>query len=196
MSSSMSGSKSSRVLVCFGNGELALGVITNFLTTLASHNVASLLSLSTSSSKLKFLKEGGVMDSVRGMFSLSELIQSGTSKNLGLYSCSFVLGHGPESEVTLLSFFWGVNTPGSFWGTCFPSLTGFFQGQNFSVHFSVSSTKVWLPVWVLTLRIRSTASSGRSQVKKPFFKSHLEFRDLVMLSKNIEYNIIASCLTV
>ena len=50
------------------------------------------------------------MDSVGGMFSLSELMQSGSSKNLGLYSCSVGLGHGPESEVMLLSFFWGVNT--------------------------------------------------------------------------------------
>ena len=100
----MSGSKSLSVLVCFRNGKLALGVVTNFLTTLASHNVASLSSLSTSSSRLKFLKEGGVMDSVRGMFSLSELIQSGSSKNLGLYLCSVRLGHSPESEVMLLSF--------------------------------------------------------------------------------------------
>ena len=138
----MSGSKSSKVLVCFGNSKLALGVVINFLATLASYNVASLLSSSTSSSKLKFLKEGGVTDSVRGMFSLSELIQSGSSKNLGLYSCSVGLGHSPESEVMLLSFFWGVNTPGSFWGTCFLSLTSFFQGWNFSVHFSMSSTKV------------------------------------------------------
>ena len=122
--------------------KLALGVITYFLTTLASHDVASLLSSSTSSSKLKFLKEGGVTDSVGGMFSLSELIQSGSSKNLCLYSCSVGLGHGPESEVMLLSFFWGVSTPGSFWGTCFPSLTSFFQGWNFSVCFSVSSNKV------------------------------------------------------
>ena len=60
----------------------------------------------------------------------------------------------------------------------------------------MSSTKVLLPVWVLTLRIRSITSSGKSQVKKPFLKSQLEFRDLTMLSKNIEYNIIASCLTV
>ena len=136
----MSGSKSSSVLVYFGNGKLALGVVTNFLATLASHDVASLSS--TSSSKLKFLKEGGVTDSVRGMFSLSELIQSGLSKNQGLYSCSVGMGHGPESEVMLFSFFRGVNTPGSFQGTCFLSLTSFFQGRNFSVHFSVSSTKV------------------------------------------------------
>ena len=142
MSSSVSGSKSSRVLVHFGNGKLAPGVVTNFLATLASHDVASLLSLSTSSSKLKFLQEEGLMDSVRGMFSLSELIQSGSSKNLGLYSCSVRLGHGPESEVMLLSFFWGANTPGSFQGTCFPCLTSFFQGWNFSVCFSMSSTKV------------------------------------------------------
>ena len=105
MSSSVSGSKSSRVLICFGNGKLALGVVINFLATLASHDVASLLSSSTSSFKLKFLKEGGVTDSVRGMFSLSELIQSGSSKNLCLYLCSVGLGHGPESKVILLSFF-------------------------------------------------------------------------------------------
>ena len=146
MSSSVSGSKSSSVLVHFRKGKLALGVVTNFLTTLASHDVTSFSLSSASSSRFKFLKEGGVTDSVRhvvsGMFSLSELIQSGSSKNLGLYSCSARLGHGPESEVMLLSFFWGVNTPGSFWGTCFPSLIGFFQGQNFSVHFSMPSTKV------------------------------------------------------
>ena len=128
---------------------------------------------------------------------MSELIQSGSSKNLGLYSCSVILGHGPESEVILLSFFQGVNTPGSFGGTCFPSLTCFFQGQNFSVCFSVSSTNVWFPVWVLTFKIRSIASSGKSQVEKLFLKSHLEFRDLAMISKiYTEHNIIASCLTV
>ena len=141
MSSSVSGSKSLSVLVCFGKGKLGLGVVTHFLTTLASHNVASFSLSSASSSRLKFLKEG-VTDSVGGMFSLSELVQSGSSKNLGLYSCSVGLGHGPESEVMLLSFFQGVNTPGSFQGTCFPSLTSFFQGWNFSVHSSVSSTKV------------------------------------------------------
>ena len=119
MSSSMSGSKSSSMLAHFRKGELALGDVINFLATLASHDVASFSLSSTSSSRLKFLKEGGVTDSVRGMFSLSELIQSGSSKNLGLYSCSVRLGHGPESEVMLLSYFQGVNTPGSFQGTCF-----------------------------------------------------------------------------
>ena len=142
MSLSVSGSKSSSVLAHFGKGELALGVVINFLTTLASHDVASFSLSSASSSRLKFLKEGGVTDSVGGMFSLSELMQSGSSRNLGLYSCSVGLGHDPESEVMLLSFFQGVNTPGSFQGTCFPSLIGFFQGPNFSVHFSVSTTKV------------------------------------------------------
>ena len=178
MSLSVSGSRSSKVLVF-----LALGIVSTFLATLASHDVASFSGLFTSSSKLKFLKEGGVTDSVGGMFSLSELIQSGSTKNLGLYSCSTGLEHGPESEVILLSFLWGVSTPGSFWGTCFPTLTCFFQGQNFSVCFSVSSTNVWFPVWVLTFKIRSIASSGKSQVKKPFSKSHLEFRDFAMLSK-------------
>ena len=91
------------------------------------------------------------MDSVGGMFSLSEFRYSGSLKNLGLYSVSVRLeGHGPESEVMLLLFFLGVNTPGSLLGLDSPSLVGFFHGLNFSVHFSVSSTKVWLPVLVLT----------------------------------------------
>ena len=105
-----------------------------FLAILASHGVASFSLSLASSSRLKFFKEGGVTDSVRGIFSLSELRQSGSSKNLGLYSFSLGLeGHGPESEVILLSFFQRVNTPGSFQGTGFPSLVGFFQGLNFSV---------------------------------------------------------------
>ena len=54
-----------------------------FLATLASHDVTSFSLSLASSSKLKFFKEGGVMDSVGGMFSLSELRQSGSSKNLG-----------------------------------------------------------------------------------------------------------------
>ena len=137
MSLFMSGSKSSSVLVHFRKGELALGVV-----IMASQDVASFSLSSASSSGLKFLKEGGVTDSVRSMFSLSELMQSDLSKNLGLYSCSVGLGHGPESEVMLFSFFQGVNTPGSFQETYFPSLIGFFQSRNFSVQFSMSSTKV------------------------------------------------------
>ena len=115
MLSSVSSSKSSSVLVHFGKEELALGVIIMFLTRLASHDVALFLLSLASSSRLKFFKDGGVTDSVRGMFSWSELRQSGSSKNLGLYSFSVRLeGHGSESEVILLSFFWGVNTSGSF----------------------------------------------------------------------------------
>ena len=152
--------------------------------TLASQDVASFSLPVIPSSRLKFFKEGGVTDSLGGMFSLLELKQSGSSKNQGLYSVSVGLeGHGPESEVILLSFFLGVNTPGSFLGLDFPSLVSFFHRLNFSVHFSVSSTKVWLPVLVFTFTTRSTASSGRSQVKKPFSKSHLEFSDLAMFSK-------------
>ena len=56
----MSSSKSSKVLVCFRKGKLALGVLTNFLTTLASHDVTLFSLSSASSSRLKFLKEGGV----------------------------------------------------------------------------------------------------------------------------------------
>ena len=155
-----------------------------FLTTLASQDVASFSFPFVPSSKLKFFKEGGIMDSGGGIFSLSELRHSGSSKNQGLYLVSVRLeGHGPESEVMLLSFFLGANTPGSFLGLEFPFLVGFFHGLNFSVHFSVSSTNVWLPVLVLTFTTRSMASSGRSLVKNLFSKSHLEFRDLDMFSK-------------
>ena len=143
--SSMSVSRSSNVLVFFfGYGELDLGSNSTFQATLASHDVAScslLLSL-FSFSKLKFLSEGGVIDSIGGIFSLSESKHSGSSKYFGLYSCSVGLRHCPESEVTLTSLFFGVRTPGSFWGNCFPSSDSFFHGQNFSVRFSVSSTSV------------------------------------------------------
>ena len=132
MLSSVSVSRSSRVWVFFfGNGELDLGSESKFQATLASHNVASCSILLFSSSILKFFKEGGVIDSIGGIFSLSELGQSGSSKYLGLYSCSVGLGHGPDSEVMLILFFLGVKTPGSFWGNCFPSLDGFFHGWNF-----------------------------------------------------------------
>ena len=164
MLSSVSVSRSSRVQVFFfGYGELDLGSESKFQATFASHDVA--LCSSFSSSRLKFFREGGVIDSIGGIFSLSELKQSGSSKYLGLHSCSVGLGHHPESEVTLISLFLGVKTPGSFLGNCFPSLDGFFHGQNFSVHFSVSSTSVWFPVFVFTFSIRSTASSGKSHEK-------------------------------
>ena len=176
ISSSVSGSRSSNVLVHLGYGELALGVVTIFLATLASQDVASLLLLLVPSSKLKFFREGGVMDSVGSTFSLSELRYSGSSKNLGLYSVSVRL-HGPESEVMLLLFFLGVNTPGSILGLEYPSLVGFFHSLNFSVCFSVSSTKVWSPVLVLTFTTRSMVPSGRSHEKNPFSKLHLEFTD-------------------
>ena len=91
------------------------------------------------------------------------------------------LGHCPESEVMLISFFLGVRTPGSFWGKCFPSLDGFFHGQNFSVCFSVSSTSTWFPIFILTFKIRSTVSSGKLHEKNPFLKSHWEFSDLAIV---------------
>ena len=46
----------------------------------------------------------------------------------------------------------------------------------------------------LTFKIRSIVSSGRSQVKKPFSKSHHEFSNLAIVIYNIKGNIIASCL--
>ena len=92
------------------------------IATLAFHDVASVSFPVVTSSKLKFFKEGGVIDSIGGIFSLPELKHSGSSKNQGLYSVFVGLeGHGPESEVMLLSFFLGVNTPGSFLGLVFPS---------------------------------------------------------------------------
>ena len=118
------------------------------------------------------------------MFFLLELKHSGSSKNQGLYSISvWPEGHGPESEVTLMSFFLGDNTPGSFLGLVFPSLVGFFHGLNFSVHFLVSSTNVWLPVLVFTFNTRRTVSSGRLQLKNPLLKSHFQLRDLAMFIK-------------
>ena len=125
--------------------------------------------------------KGGVTNSIGGKFSLSELNHSGSSKYLGLYSWSVGLGHSSESEVTLISFFFGVKTPGSFRGTCFSSLDGFFYGWNFSVHFSVSSTNVWFPIFVLTFKIGSTVSSGKSHEKNPFLKLHWEFSSLAIV---------------
>ena len=54
-----------------------------------------------------------MIDSIGGIFSLLELGQSVSLKYLDLYLCSVGLGHGPESEVTLISLFLGVKTPGS-----------------------------------------------------------------------------------
>ena len=113
------------------------------LATLASKDVASVSFPVVPSSRFRFFKEGGVIDLRGSMFSLSELKHSGSSKNPGLYSISVGLeGHGPESKVTLASFFLGDITPGSFLGLVFPSLVGFFHGLNFSVFYSVSSTNV------------------------------------------------------
>ena len=90
--------------------ELALGVVIMVFATLASQDVALLSLPVIPSSRLKFFK-GGVIDSRGGIFSLSELKHSGSSKNQGLYSISVRLeGHGPESNVMLLSFFLGGNT--------------------------------------------------------------------------------------
>ena len=92
--SSVSVSRSSRVQVFFfGYGELDLGNKSKFLATFASHDVALCSSLLLfSSSKLKLFSEGGVIDSLGGIFSLSESMHSGSSKYFGLYSCSIGLG--------------------------------------------------------------------------------------------------------
>ena len=87
-----------------------------FFATLASQDVASVSFPVIPSSKLKFFKEGGVIDSIGGIFSLSELKHSGSLKNLGLYSVSVRLeGYGPESEVMLLSFFLELMPLEVFW---------------------------------------------------------------------------------
>ena len=66
------------------------------LATLTSQDVASVSFPVIPFSKLRFFKEGGVIDSIGCMFSLSELKHSGSSKNQGLYSVSIGLkGHGP-----------------------------------------------------------------------------------------------------
>ena len=72
------------------------------------------------------------MDSVGSMFSLSELRYSGSSKNLGLYSVSVRLeGHGPESEVILLSFFLWCQYSWKLSGTRFPIFSGFLPWSKF-----------------------------------------------------------------
>ena len=72
------------------------------------------------------------------MFSLSELMQSGSSKNLGLYSCSVRLGHDPESEVMLLSFLLGSQYPWKFLGNLFPIFNWFLpRSEFFSLLFHV-----------------------------------------------------------
>ena len=141
-----------------------------FFATLASQDVAIISFPVIPSSKLKFFKEGGVIHSSGGMFSLSELKHSGSSKNLGLYSVFVGLeGHGPESEVILLSFFLGVNTPGRFLGLVFPSLVGFFHGLNISVCFSVSSTNVWVASLSLDLYYQKHGIFWRVACEEPIF---------------------------
>ena len=136
ISLSISGSSCSNVPGQSGYGELALDVVLMVFATLASQDVASVSLPVVPSSRLRFFKEGGVIDSRGGMFSLTKLKHSGSSKNQGLYSISVRLeGHGPESDVKLLSFFLGDNTLGSFLGLVFLSLVCFFHFS--SLHFCV-----------------------------------------------------------
>ena len=184
--SSVSVSRSSRVQVFFfGYGELDLESKSKFQATFTSHDVAlcSLFSL-FSSSRLKFFKEGGVIDSIGGIFSLSELKQSGSSKYLGLYSCSIGLGHGPESEVTPISLFFGVKTPGSFQGNCFPSLDGFFHGKNF-----LSASWYPLPAYgslsLFSLLVSEVQHLLVSHMRKTHSQSHIgSLVILPLLSRN------------
>ena len=57
------------------------------------------------------------------------------------------------------------------------------QGLYFSVLFSESSFSVCFPCFVLNLSTSSTTPTGRSHVKKPCLKLHLEFRDLAIILK-------------
>ena len=115
---------------------------------------------------------------------MSELKQSGSSKYLGLYSCSVGLGHGLKSEVTLISLFLGVKTPGSFQGNCFPSLDGFFHGGTF-----LSTSQYPLPVYgslsLFLLLVSEVQHLLVSHMRKTHSQSHI--RSLVilpLLSKN------------
>ena len=165
------------------------------LVTLASQDVASVLFPVVPSSRLRFFKEGGVINLRGSMFSLSEVRHSGSSKNQGLYSISVMLGgHGPESDVMLLSFFLGDNTLGSFLGLVFLSLVGFFHGLNFSVHSSMSSTNVQLPVLVLTFTTK-VQHPLEGHMKRTYCQSQTSNSVILpCFLKYIEHNIIASCL--
>ena len=102
ISSSISGSSCSNVPGQSGFGELDLDVVMMVFATLASQDVASASLPVIPSSRLRFFKEGGVIDLRGSMFSLLELKHLGSSKNCGLYSISVRLeGHGPESDVML-----------------------------------------------------------------------------------------------
>ena len=133
MLSSVSVSRSSRVRVfLFGYGELDLGSKSKFQATFASHDVASCSLLSLfSSSRLKFFKEGGVINSIGGIFSLSESRQSGSLKYFGLYSCSVGLGHGPESKADTNITFLGSQNSWKFLGELFPFFGWFLPWAEF-----------------------------------------------------------------
>ena len=80
-SSSVPGTNCSNMLGQSGLGELVLGVIIMVFATLASQDVALVSLPVLPSSRLRFLKEGGVIDSMGCTFSLSELKHSCSSKN-------------------------------------------------------------------------------------------------------------------
>ena len=81
ISSSIRGSSCSNVLGQSGYEELALDVVVMVFATLASQDVASVSFPVIPSLRLRFFKEGGVIDLRGGMFSLSELKHSDSSKN-------------------------------------------------------------------------------------------------------------------
>ena len=138
MLSSVSVSKSSSILVFFRYGELDLGSGPRLLATLASHIVASCSISLFSSSKLRFHKEGGVTNSIGGIFSLSELNHSSSLKYLGLYSCSVWAGAWSRVwSYTVIVFLRSQNS-WKFLGNLFPIFSLFLPWvELFSPLFSV-----------------------------------------------------------
>ena len=130
-----------------------------------------------------FFKEGGVTDLRSSIFYQSSNTLPHQRTEVCIPYQSGLKGMALSPMSCYCHFSWEIIPWEVFLGLVFPSLVGFFHGLNFSVHFLVSSTIVWLPVLVLTFTTRKMTSSGRLQVKNPFSKLHLEFRDLAMVSK-------------
>ena len=181
---SVSVSRSSRVRVFFfGYGELDLGSESKFQATFASHDVALCSSLSLfSSSRLKFFSEGGVIDSIGGIFSLSESRHSGSSKYLGLYSCSIGLGHDPESEVTLISLFLWSQNSWKFLGKLFPFFGWFLPWAELLCLLLSILYQCVVSCFCFNLQNQKNSNLLVSHMRKIHSsKSHREFSDLAIV---------------
>ena len=84
------------------------------------------------------LREGGVFDSIGGIFSLSELRAIRLIKIF--WPILMLCWAGAWSRVrhvyAIINFLQSQDSWEVFGGNCFPSFDGFFHGQNFSVCFS------------------------------------------------------------